>query len=476
MWQLDKDQISLIEMDVERARVTLINLSDELVDHICCEVENYMSDGKSFEEAYALIKEQTGIKVLQQIQEDTLYLTNKTYALMKTTMKITGNLSLALIGVGTTLKIFHWPGAGPALLLGFILLCIVFFPASIYLNYIEGGEKKRPVLNLSILIGGIILMAGILFKVMHWPGAAVMLFGGWTLIIFIFLPILLIVKLKGDAAKGQRGIYVLGVIGLMIFELATLFKIQHWPGAGPLMIMGAVLLIGIFLPAFTYNKFKRAELKIGQFIFLIIVSMYAVVLTTLLAYNVSTPILSRFVNEESNTSRISRYFKNKKQPFVESDNLSAENKIKAAEISGEADKLLNLISEIKLDLVQQVELVNKEDAKALLTDPEKIKNKDNYDIVTRIMIGENKNGSGTQLKNKLDKFRARALAVCANDVDITRNINTLLNTTVKNDYGMVEWEMNNFHHIIVICALNTLTEVEKKVRIVESETLANLNK
>mgnify|MGYP000614725976 CR=1 FL=1 len=247
MWQLDKDQISLIEMDVERARVTLINLSDELVDHICCEVENYMSDGKSFEEAYALIKEQTGIKVLQQIQEDTLYLTNKTYALMKTTMKITGNLSLALIGVGTTLKIFHWPGAGPALLLGFILLCIVFFPASIYLNYIEGGEKKRPVLNLSILIGGIILMAGILFKVMHWPGAAVMLFGGWTLIIFIFLPILLIVKLKGDAAKGQRGIYVLGVIGLMIFELATLFKIQHWPGAGPLMIMGAVLLIGIFL-------------------------------------------------------------------------------------------------------------------------------------------------------------------------------------------------------------------------------------
>ena len=61
MNSLDKSQIELIESDVESARIILETLSQELVDHICCEVENEMEkNGKTFEEAYALIKKQTG--------------------------------------------------------------------------------------------------------------------------------------------------------------------------------------------------------------------------------------------------------------------------------------------------------------------------------------------------------------------------------------------------------------------------------
>ena len=128
---LDTSQIQLIESDVESARITLYNLSDELVDHICCAIEDQMRNGKSFDEAYSLLKEQTGIKVLQSIQENTLYLTDKKYRLMKTTMKITGNVSLALLALGTLFKIFHWPGAGPLLVVGFVLVCFFFFPAVI---------------------------------------------------------------------------------------------------------------------------------------------------------------------------------------------------------------------------------------------------------------------------------------------------------------------------------------------------------
>ena len=287
---LDTSQIQLIESDVESARITLYNLSDELVDHICCAIEDQMRNGKSFDEAYSLLKEQTGIKVLQSIQENTLYLTDKKYRLMKTTMKITGNVSLALLALGTLFKIFHWPGAGPLLVVGFVLVCFFFFPAVIYINRREEGSKSPMLLNLSILIGGILLMMGILFKVMHWPIANLLLQGGWFFVLFLFLPTLLYAKLKDAKSGFEKRVYVLGVVALIIFELATMFKMMHWPGAGPLMILGSLLLVAVFLPLYTNMRFKNAELKAGQFIYLITISMYAVVLTALLAMNVSKDV------------------------------------------------------------------------------------------------------------------------------------------------------------------------------------------
>ena len=132
MNSLNENQIKLIEADVETARITLVNLSDELVDHICCEVERLMEmKGKSFDEAYKEIKKQTGTHVLQKIQQNTLYLIDKNYKLMKNTMKITGNVSLSLIAFGTIFKIMYWPGATMLLVVGFVLLCFLFFPAAI---------------------------------------------------------------------------------------------------------------------------------------------------------------------------------------------------------------------------------------------------------------------------------------------------------------------------------------------------------
>jgi hypothetical protein len=232
----------LIEADVHQARITLSHLPQELIDHICCEVEELMSTGKTFDEAYLLVKEQTGIKVLQKIQENALYLIDKNYAIMKNTMKITGNISLAFIAIGTVLKIWHWPGASIALLAGFVLLCLVFFPAAIYLNYNYENGRKKPLLNLSALLGGIVFMAGVLFKVLHWPGSATLLFAGWSILLCLFLPILLGLKLRETQSAKEKSIYVLGVVSAILFEAATMFKFFHWPGAGLLMIAGGFLL------------------------------------------------------------------------------------------------------------------------------------------------------------------------------------------------------------------------------------------
>ena len=473
MLTLDNNQIELIKADVKSARITLENLSHELVDHICCEVEELMSNGKSFEEAYALVKEQAGIPVLQKIQENTLYLIDKNYALMKTTMKITGNVALALLGMGTVFKIFHWPGASMALQLGFILLCFVFFPSAIYLNHKEFKAKGRTALNISILIGGIILMIGILFKVMHWPGSSLLLFVGWTIVVGIFLPLLLYVKIKEVDTKKEKRVYALGIIALMIFEVSTMFKMFHWPGTMLLMLLGSVLLVSFFLPMYASIHFKQTGKITGKFIFVIITSMYAIALTVLLAFNVSTNVLQHFVNDASNSSKIINYFEKKNKLMALSDSVPSRHDSLVSVISANANNIHLSITNIQLNLIQTIEGVDEQTAKNCIEHPEQIMAKNNYDLVNIILLGQNGEGIAKSLKLQLDNFREKAIKLTSTNPELSNNIAHLLNTatTSKNSSGN-SWEEINFRNKILIAAIAQLRAIEKNVRVVESTVLS----
>ncbi len=462
---LDSKYIELIESDVEQARITINHLSTELVDHICCEVESLMSSGKTFDEAYSIIKEKTGIKVLQKIQENTLYLIDKKYKLMKTTMKITGNVSLAIIAFGTAFKIFHWPGASPMLILGFFLLCFIFFPAAIYMNYTYSNENRKPFMNIAAGLGGIIFMVGVLFKLMHWPGAAMLLLAGWSIILAIFLPILLFAKLKEAQSSKEKSTYILGAIGLIIFELSTMFKMFHWPGAGPLMLLGSVLLIGIFVPRFTKLRMDNGQMTNAQFVFVITTAMYAVVLTFLLAMSTSVT-LSRFVADESNSSKIIHYFEKKKaNTLVANDSLA---KPVDPAITESAANIYKISYDIKLCVIKSIEGVEEETAAQYIKNPELIRNKDNYDKINHILLGENNNGLLKKLKEEIEKFRKSA---STEKPELSKSIDALFNTADNDVYGdgsMVTWEQINFKSNMLIGTLAQLGEIEKNVRMVES--------
>jgi hypothetical protein len=476
---LAKDHISLIESDVENARITLSNLSDELVDHICCEVEQMMYNGKSFEEAYSILKDQTGIKVLQQIQENTLYLIDKKYRLMKTTMKITGNVSLALLALGTLFKIFHWPGAGPMLVVGFALLCFFFFPAAVYTNNKEGGSKGNPSLNGSILIGGILLMMGILFKVMHWPWAGPLLVLGWFLILFVFLPVLLYIKIKEATTAGEKRIFILGVIALIVFAASTLFKMMHWPGAGPLMIIGSLALVGIFLPLYTNMRYKMGELRTGQFIYIITLTMYAVVLTSLIAMNVSKDILGIFVSEQSNATAINRYFekKNAKLAAMPLDSSYVKQAEKIQQVQKGAALVKSYIQDMKLKLVQEIEQLDRASALEAISEPQRLERKDNYDMVRHILLQPEGGSLGTNLRAKIKSFRELVMPLTSTDKELSESIFVLVDTPSETENGETyDWELFLLAGAPQITALGILSRLEKNINQVESATIQHLQK
>jgi hypothetical protein len=242
-----------------------------------------MKNGISFEAALIQVSQFAGIEQLMQVQENTLVLTNKWYAIMKTTMKLSGTFSLACIATGTLLRILHVSGADIIFVTGFLSLTLCFFPAAVFLD-LKRSVKKQWLRRIFLMTGCDLLAAGVLFKVMHWTGANMMLVIGWVIVPGIFLPLLLVEKLRETSSRKIKAIYLLGASALFIFEFATLFKLMHWPGTSIMLITGSILLVTCFLPLYSLMVIRHNQRFIPQFLFLVILSIYAVTMTSLISF------------------------------------------------------------------------------------------------------------------------------------------------------------------------------------------------
>lgn len=56
MPELSLQNIDQISNDVRKQEITFSHLLEELIDHICCDVENEMQNGFSFSEAYRRVR------------------------------------------------------------------------------------------------------------------------------------------------------------------------------------------------------------------------------------------------------------------------------------------------------------------------------------------------------------------------------------------------------------------------------------
>lgn len=56
--------------------------------------------------------------------------------------------------------------------------------------------------------------------------------------------------------------FISGTLFSSLFLLGSLFKLMHWPGAGPMLTLGLVGIALIAIPAiaaYQYNKNKQTE-------------------------------------------------------------------------------------------------------------------------------------------------------------------------------------------------------------------------
>lgn len=190
MYVLTDEQIAFIRNDIRRNGIELEELQLDLLDHICCVIETEHTAENDFEAFYRSILPRFYKRSLREIQEEThLLLTFKNYYAMKKVMFMSGAFSAFTVLIGSLFKIMHWPGAAMLFVIAIALFSFVFLPILSVIRIKEQTLTKDKIVITSAAIFGSAISLAILFKVMHWPFATIL----WTIslgiLFFLFLPI-----------------------------------------------------------------------------------------------------------------------------------------------------------------------------------------------------------------------------------------------------------------------------------------------
>ena len=119
----------------------------------------------------------------------------------------------------------------------------------------------KKIIYFIALITTFLIVPGSLFKIMHWPGAAVMIILGSFSFAFLFIPLIILKKFKEESFSKDQIIYSLGIILGTVLGLGFIFKIMHWPMATILMLSSIILFNFLYVPAYFISRYNRDELR-----------------------------------------------------------------------------------------------------------------------------------------------------------------------------------------------------------------------
>lgn len=214
------DNYERIKGDLVGRGLTYDRLIDDVLDHVCCMVEEYMSEGKDFESSYDQVLDTIGERALPEIQHQTLLNLDKKYQRMKNFTYLFGLSAAILTILGSLFKKMHWPGAGILISVGMLLIVLVFLPLYFITNHKEQAEKKNPVYAIVGYLTLALLLAGATFKIMHWPGAGKMIYTSIGFLLIGFVPLYVVnVFQRSGKEKANLPYIVMLLVGIAIVML-----------------------------------------------------------------------------------------------------------------------------------------------------------------------------------------------------------------------------------------------------------------
>jgi len=162
-------------------------------------------------------------------------------------------------------------------------------------------KQKIYILGLAALM---IVFLGSIWKINHWPGAGIMLTTGMLILIFAFLPLALMNNYKAEGNRQNLALYIVTWITCLVVFGSMLFKIQHWPGAGKLLMLAIPFPYVIFLPVFLATTAKNKSFSIYKTVFVLFLLSGISVFSVLLSLNVSRERVDDSLHLSRNYNRI----------------------------------------------------------------------------------------------------------------------------------------------------------------------------
>ncbi len=216
------------------------------------------------------------------------------------------------------------------------------------------------------------------------------------------------------------------------------------------------------------------------------IGMMYLVLTAMLALNVSKDVVKAFMNVDKGlTLTVANYVKKNNIIYEDFNRAAAENPARAGKyktsafaVKERADELYNFIQDLKIEIIKTAE--KDENTPAItgsIIDIEKVKRYDEPNVPSQILVGANESGKGYALKAAINDYREFCITTLeginpAAEEALRETLNT---DDAKNESGEMEnWVNLMFQTMPVVGASALLTKMQVDVRNAETEVLNNL--
>jgi gliding motility-associated protein GldM len=223
------------------------------------------------------------------------------------------------------------------------------------------------------------------------------------------------------------------------------------------------------------------------------INMMYLVLTALLALNVSKEILDSFitVNNGLENTKLSLNDKMSVQYKTFAD-YAQENPTKYGAAYKEAQQVQKLgadiiayIDTIKTRVIIQAEGLPRDSvvlADGRIMDLAKVSKKDSHDEITNLMIGgepaKPKDGPFTavDLRRQLEAFRDKVKSLRPEDKDLAASMDRVFNFDDRRDASgtMNSWESINFYHVPLAAGITIMSKLQADVRNAEGEIVKRM--
>jgi gliding motility-associated protein GldM len=214
------------------------------------------------------------------------------------------------------------------------------------------------------------------------------------------------------------------------------------------------------------------------------IGMMYLVLTALLALNVSKDILDAFIVVNKGLENTNVNFTDRNEALYSLFDLAKSvdpvrvtpNWKQAQEVKKEAAALNEYIDKLQKELVEKTDGVSKDIADTLQM--ANIESKDNYDTPTNIMIGNSEDGSAgasRELKNKLNDYKNKLVnfILPQDRAKVKVGINT---EDPEHSEENENWEVYNFYNRPLVASITILSKLKNDVKNAEATTVDYLLK
>lgn len=142
---LSDEHTHKIQAEIDKSRITIQSLKEDLLDHFCCFVEEEMKWGSSFHEAYLKATKQICPNGFDEIQKETIFLLNsKKIMTMKKALYFIGLGSAMSMSLGFLFRILHMPGADQLTYYGLFVFALLFYLCWPFFNTKTPSVKSYP--------------------------------------------------------------------------------------------------------------------------------------------------------------------------------------------------------------------------------------------------------------------------------------------------------------------------------------------